>query len=190
VEVGVVAQGGWTLADHVKDTETRDTLTSKKWTYVVLQEQSQIPAVEKSRMHSMYPAARTLIKQVRQVGAKPLFFLTWAHQHGAPENGMPDYNSMQKQINVAYDGISQELNVPVVEVGPAWQVVVNEYPEIELWQDDGSHPSRAGTYLSACVFYASIFQESPVGLAYQASLPKEVATTLQTVASQTVLNIP
>ncbi len=190
VQVGVIAQGGWTLADHVKAMDTTEILNSNKWTYVVLQEQSQIPSVEQSRMHSMYPAARALVKQVRAIGAQPLFFLTWAHQHGAPENGMPDYNSMQDQIKAGYDGLSQELNVPVVEVGSAWQVVVNEHPEISLWEDDGSHPSRQGTYLAACVFYAAIFHESPMGLTYQASLRPDVASTLQTAASQTVLNVP
>ena len=114
VEVGVDAQGGWTLADHVKATDTSDTLSSKRWTYVVLQEQSQIPAVQQSRMHSMYPAARILVKQVRNIGAKPLFFVTWAHQQGAPENGMRDYAAMQTQINEGYYALSQELNVPVV----------------------------------------------------------------------------
>lgn len=190
VEVGVDAKGGWTLADHVKAIATSDTLSSKRWTYVVLQEQSQIPAVQQSRIHSMYPAARILVKQVRNIGAKPLFFITWAHQHGAPENGMRDYESMQAQIDEGYYALSQELNVPVVAVGSAWQEVVNEHPEIPLWEDDGSHPSRSGTYLAACVFYAAIFQESPVGLTYQAGLPTAVANTLQTVASQIVLKTP
>lgn len=190
VEVGAVAQGGWTLADHVKSTDTANILSSKRWTYVILQEQSQIPSVEQSRTHSMYPAARILVKQVREIGAKPLFFLTWAHLHGTPEDGMRDYESMQAQINEGHYEISQELNVPIAAVGSAWQVVVHEHPEINLWQDDGSHPSREGTYLTACVFYAAIFHQSPVGLAYQAGLPKDVAATLQTVASQTVLKTP
>ena len=56
-----------------------------------------------------------------------------------------------------------------------------------LWQDDGSHPTVAGTYLAACVFYASIFHESPVGLAYDAGLAKELAASLQQGAADTVL---
>lgn len=190
VEVGVVAQGGWTLADHVKSTDTEEALSAKKWTYVVLQEQSQIPSVQQSRTHSMYPAARILVKQIRNIGAKPLFFLTWAHQNGFSEDGMRDYETMQAQINEGYFKISQELNVPVAEVGSAWWTVLNEHPDINLWQDDGSHPSREGTYLAACVFYAMIFHESPVGFKYQAGLPTDVATTLQTVAAQTVLKVP
>lgn len=44
VQTGMLALGGWTLADHVNAHETLDTLKSAKWGFVVLQEQSEIPA--------------------------------------------------------------------------------------------------------------------------------------------------
>ena len=190
VAVGTSAQGGWTLADHVKSTDTQSALNSKKWTYVVLQEQSEIPSVGQSRMYTMYPAARTLVKQIRDTGSTPLFFLTWAHRDGSAGYGMPSYESMQNQINNGYFGIARELNVTVVPVGSAWMAAVRAHPELTLWQNDGSHPTEEGTYLAACVFYATIFKESPVGLKYRAGLSKDAATTLQTVASKTVLNTP
>ncbi len=184
VEVGMSAQGGWTLADHAKSTDTLNILNSKKWTYVVLQEQSEIPSVQGSRTYSMYPAARTLVKEIRDMGAAPLFFLTWAHRDGFPENGMSDYASMQSQINNGYYGIAGELNVPVAAVGSAWLLAVKEHPELSLWQEDGSHPSEQGTYLAACVFYEMTFRENPVGLKYRANLSKEAAATLQSIASR------
>jgi len=190
LEVGMAAQGGLTLADHVKSTDTLNALNSQKWTYIVLQEQSQIPSVQQSRTYTMYPAARTLVKQIRDIGATPLFFLTWAHRAGWQGYGMRDYESMQVQINNGYYGIAQELNVSVAAVGSAWLAAVRAHPELTLWQEDGSHPSEEGTYLAACVFYAVIFKESPVGLTYRANLSKDIATTLQTIASKTVLNVP
>ncbi len=138
----------------------------------------------------MYPAARTLVQQIRGSGATPLFFLTWAHRDGWSEYGMRDYESMQVQINNGYYGIAQELNVSAAAVGLAWLAAVKGHPELNLWQEDGSHPSEEGTYLAACVFYAVIFKESPVGLTYRADLSKETAGTLQAIASKTVLNIP
>src|SRR6266498_4253183 len=190
VEVGMSAQGGWTLADHVKSTDTQNAIHSKKWAYVVLQEQSQIPSVGQSRTYTMYPAARTLVKQVRAIGATPLFFLTWAHRDGWSEYGMKTYESMQYEINNGYNGIAGELNVTVVPVGSVWMAAVRAHPELALWQEDGSHPTEEGVYLAACVFYATIFKESPLGLKYRASLSKEVATALQTIASKTVLSTP
>jgi hypothetical protein len=190
VEVDMSAQGGWTLANHLQSPESLDAIQSKAWDFVVLQEQSQIPAVELSRTQAMYPAARELVRRIRQQGASPVFFITWAHRGGFPENGMNDYASMQAQINAGYSAIAQELGARIAPVGSAWQTAVDGHPELELWQADGIHPTEQGTYLAACVFYAAIFHESPRGLRYRAGLPKATAETLQTLASQAVLQTP
>jgi hypothetical protein len=95
---------------------------------------------------------------------------------------------MQAQIDAGYLGIAQELKVPVVPVGAAWQAATQRYPQLDLWQSDNSHPTMMGTYLAACVFYATIFRQSPVGLSYTAGLPADVAGELQTIAASTVLN--
>jgi lysophospholipase L1-like esterase len=190
VEVGMSAQGAWRLADHIQSSDTLNILNSKKWNFVVLQEQSQIPSIQQIRNQEMYPAARQLAQKIKDIGATPVFFVTWAHRNGMPENGMNNFESMQAQINAGYMSIAQELRVPVAPVGSAWLITVKEHPEFGLWQEDGSHPTAQGTYLAACVFYAVIFQESPDGLNYSAGLSRENAKVLQAVASRTVLNIP
>jgi uncharacterized protein DUF4886 len=190
VEVGMSAQGGWTLSDHVGSTETFSILNAAKWSFVVLQEQSQIPSVQQVRNQEMYPAARELVQKIKAIGATPLFFITWAHRDGMPENGMPNYESMQSQINYGYVGIAQELNVSVAPVGSAWLTATKEHPELSLWQVDGSHPTEQGTYLAACVFYAVIFHESPIGLTDRSGLSGENAQIIQTIASEAVLKIP
>jgi len=187
-EVGMSAQGGWMLSDHVKSSDTIAKINSEKWNFVVLQEQSEVPAFQQSRSQEMYPAARVLVGDTRQAGAVPIFLITWAYRDGLPQNGMPNYASMQAQINNGYLVTAQALNSPVAPVGVAWQAVRDQYPQINLWQADGSHPSEEGTYLAACVFYADIFQQSPEGLSYQAKLPTSTAQALQKVAADTVFN--
>lgn len=190
VEVGMSARGGWRLADHVQSPDTLNLLNSKKWDFIVLQEQSQIPSVQQARNQEMYPAARELVQKIQAIGATPIFFITWAHRDGMPENGMNTFESMQVQINGGYTGIAQELHAPVAPVGTAWLAAVKEHPELSLWQEDGSHPTEQGTYLAACVFYAAIFHESPDGLTYHSDLSGENARIIQTVASKTLLNVP
>ena len=190
VETGSLLQGGWTLADHVSDSNTQSEIGTGEWDYVVLQEQSIVPALEQSRTQYMYPAARTLVKMIRDYGAEPVFFMTWGHRDGAPDFGVNDYESMQSGILFGYLTIANELGVPVAPVGSTWKQVREEYPEINLWQDDGSHPNENGTYLAACVFYAVIFQESPEGLSYTAGIPAETAQTLQSIAGSVVLASP
>jgi hypothetical protein len=190
VETGMAATGGWTLADHLNSSATLDTLGSEQWNFVVLQEQSQVPSIPLSRGEVMYPAARSLAGLIEANGATPLFFITWAHRDGWPENGMPDYASMQTQIDYGYEAIAQELSLPLAPVGPAWSEARQQDPQLDLWQSDGSHPVVQGTYLAACVFYAVIFRQSPQGLAYRAGLPGDAAGELQTIADQTVLKDP
>ena len=190
VETGMAAQGSWTLALHASSTGTLDRLSSSHWDYVVLQEQSEIPALEPARTQEMYPAARSLVRAIQGAGARPIFFLTWAHRDGLPDQGLPDYESMQMQIDQGYMAIAHESRSIVAPVGYAWMTASVQDPRLKLWQADGSHPSVIGTYLAACVFYAVIFNESPSGLTYRDGLRKATAAYLQGVATDTVLGDP
>lgn len=190
VETGMLAPGGWTLADHVNDANTQSELGTGEWDYVVLQEQSIVPAIEESRTYYMYPAARTLVTWIRDSGAEPVFFMTWGHRDGATDFGVKDYETMQGEIILGYLTIADELGAAVAPVGSAWEQVLQLDPGIELWQGDGSHPTESGTYLAACVFYAAIFQESPEGLKYTAGIAADTAQTLQSVAASVVLANP
>ena len=190
VEVGMSAQGGWTLADHLNSSATLDQLTPSQWDFVVLQEQSQIPAREESRLQGMYPAARSLVNKIRDSAATPVLFMTWAHRDGWPEQGLTEYGTMQSQINKGYLGLARELNVPVAPVGYTWNLTRIKNPQLELWQEDGSHPSEQGTYLAACVFYAVLFRESPEGMSYRAGLSKDTAEAIQAAANDAVLSNP
>lgn len=101
---------------------------------------------------------------------------------------MPDYLAMQRQIDAAYVTIAQQLGVPAAPVGYAWSTVHRADPALTLWQDDGSHPTIAGTYLAACVFYAAIFHQSPNGLRWTDGLSAADAQTLQAVATTSVFS--
>lgn len=130
------------------------------------------------------------MEKIEGSGASPIFFMTWARLDGWPEEGLGNYESMQSQITTGYLDIASELRVPVAPVGYAWSIARNQYPQLELWQEDGSHPSQQGTYLAACVFYAVIFRETPQGLDYYGGAPKEEAELIQTIAGNTVLGNP
>ena len=138
----------------------------------------------------MYPAARQLVGMARDVGAKPIFFLTWAYRDGWPENGIPSYSRMQSAVDAGYLAIAGEQRATVAPVGYAWWTLVTQDPSADLWQDDGVHPALEGTYLAACVFYATIFAQTPRGLSCHADLPDDEAATLQEIAAKAVLGDP
>ena len=86
----------------------------------------------------------------------------------------------------AYTAAGNENGVLVIPVGLAFARSIAIKPEIELYAPDKRHPSVAGTYLSAATTYATLFNQSPVGLKYSAGLSPEVALHLQQVANDTV----
>ena len=190
VQTGMVANGGETLSQHAAAADSLTALTGSNWSYVVLQEQSEIPASASAREQIMYPAARTLSARIRGAGAVPIFFMTWAHKDGDPSYGLPDYRSMQIQIDEAYLEIAHEQKDPVAPVGYTWFIVHQEHAEIQMWVDDGSHPTQAGTYLAACVFYATVFQQSPEGLSFRGGISSRDALVLQSAAAREVLQSP
>jgi hypothetical protein len=189
VETGLVANGGETLAQHDASGDSRGAIASRAWNFVVLQEQSQIPAYPASREAEMYPAARSLAARIAADGATTLFYLTAAHRDGEPDAGLPSYEAMQLAINDGYRAIARELGAEIAPVGYAWFVLRRAHPSIGLWQDDGSHPTTAGTYLAACVFYAAIFRASPEGLSFTYGLSADDARTIQVEAARDVLGL-
>ena len=189
-QVDESSAGGGTWAGHTKSAITLSKIKQRKWDLVVLQEQSDYPAVAAQRREIVYPAARLLSGRVRESGATPVLFMTWGRREGLPEAGLKTYAEMQAQVEAGYMEIADDLKVMVVPVGIAWQNAIAQKPQLELWQSDGIHPTREGTYLSACVFYAAIFRQSPAGLTYRAELPEETASLLQAAAAKTVLENP
>jgi hypothetical protein len=190
VQADMSAQGGMTCADHALSEWTLNKIEQRGWDFVILQEQSQLPAIPEQRMERMYPAIRLLNTKISQSGAKPILFMTWGQRDGLPDSGLLDFAAVQAQIQRGYMEIANELGVRVAPVGLAWQQAISQNSQLDLWHADGIHPSEEGSYLAACVFYAVIYQQSPEGLTYRAGLPGDTARFLQTIAAMIVFENP
>jgi hypothetical protein len=187
VDTETLASGGETLAGHVADPATESVITSQQWNTVVLQDQSESPASPAAQQSEMYPAVTQLVAMIRDAGAEPLLFLTWGHESGWPEDGLTPYTSMQAAVDQGSLGIAGHLNVPIAPVDAAWQSVNAGQANAQLWQGDGVHPTTAGRYLAACVFFAAIFHRSPAGLSYVDGLSPAEAAMLQRAAASTAI---
>ena len=187
LEYRMIAPGGYTLEQHWNNEATRKAIAEGKWDYVVLQEQSLRPLMDAK---GMFAYARRLDQEVRKSGAKTIFYMTWSRK-AAPEK--------QPQLSMAYSHISKELKAITCPVGLAWAKIIKQNPNLELFNNDGSHPSPAGTYLGAAVFYSVLYNANPVGLPGTlsgkdangkmetwAALSKEESDCLQNAALQTI----
>ncbi len=153
-------------------------LETEPWDVVILQGHSRGP-ISKGTGEAFRKAAREFVPLIREQGARPVFFMTWAYS---------DKPEMTEQLDNAYTSIGASLGADVAPVGLAFATVTSERPDIELRIADRSHPTVAGTYLAACVFYSVLHESSPAGLAYDAGLDPDVAAYLQRTAWNTVVD--
>ena len=114
---------------------------------------------------------------VRRHGAEPILFMSWAYQD-APE--------MTASLADAYMKAGATNSVRVVPAGLAFARSLTKRPDIALHAADKRHPSVAGTYLAAATVMATVYRASPIGNAYTAGLPADVAAHLQAIAAETV----
>ena len=148
----LISAGGASLRMHWNKGAAQNAIAGGGYDYVVLQEQSTLPVKNAGRMHEN---VRLFDAAIRDAGAKTALYMTWARSH-APQS--------QQAITDAYESIGRELTATVVPVGRAWQQVLGKPDRPVLHDKDGSHPTAAGTCLAACVFFATLFQRSPVGV--------------------------
>lgn len=180
-----VTPGGWRLSAHLNQ-GTAAKFTNR-WNFIVLQDQSQAPSFPEDQVaRTCVPAARDLAEAARKAGAVPLLFLTWGRRDGDQVNTevFPNdtYEAMQDRLDRGYRMMSESSGAAVVPVGKAWRIARKRHPAIDLYVTDGSHPSAAGAYLAACVFYGWLFKADPTTLKTDEGLPKETAAALRAAA--------
>lgn len=175
VETGIVSAGGASLRRHWNAGTALAAIRDEPWNYVVLQEQSTLPLKNAARFRDN---VRLLAHAVREHGATTVLYLTWARRD-APQT--------QAAVTAVTVAVATDVDAQVVPVGPAWQLARSQHPDIELYLRDGSHPTAAGSYLTACVFVSALLGVAPMTLPMSAPLGLDagVAERLRQVATAT-----
>lgn len=168
-------------------------MTKGEWDYVVIQELSTTPAYSsKYVMEHIYPYASEIdsIAHVYSPDVTTLFYMTWGHKNGSQrqtEYLLDDtYSLMQDRIINTYIDLAYELGGWCVPVGIAWKKVRTEFPEIELYNPDNTHPSLEGSYLAANTFFATLYGKPFVSNTV-VKLDDDIKTILQQCAINTVM---
>jgi len=169
VETRLIAQGGLTLEDHWNNQATQKAVAEGKWDFVVLQEQSTleetfvvngIARLNGDRTFRVY--AEKWIHAVQAAGAKPVLIMHWKGKEAPARD--------QEFLNQAISKAGREWGAMLAPVSLAWSEA--ERRGAALYASDGRHPSPVGSYLQACVMYATLLGKSPVGLSASARGPE------------------
>ncbi len=188
--------GGYTYEGHSTNATSLAKIAQGNWDFVVLQEQSQKPSFPPSQVATeVYPYAQVLVDSIKSANActEPIFYMTWGRKNGDAGNcaaypPLCTYDGMQGRLRESYIEMAVDNDCSVSPVGAAWKYVRDNYPTLELYSADESHPSINGSYLAACVHYASMFRESPVGASFISAVTAVDAAILQEAAELVVLD--
>ncbi len=188
VDVNSITPGGAFLYDHWRSGVALGRLRELQPNFLILQGQSIEPLLAPQKFNYYASLFKT---DADRISAKTILFSTWARPAGDPyykdvtSGGSPA--EMQTRLNSAYALLAQNIGATLAPVGLGFERARNDAPAVELL-DGTQHPSPAGTYLAAAILFRVIFNSSPVGSNYHASLPATTAETLQRIAAAIPLN--
>lgn len=188
--------GGFTFEQHSTDPTTISKIFSQQWDIVILQEQSQRPAFSPAQVaDDTYPYAKKLDSMIRKnrTCTETMFFMTWGRKNGDASNcafypPICTYEGMQTRLRESYMQMTQDNNAIVAPVGAAWKQMRDSFSSVDLYVPDESHPSVSGTYLAACVFYASIFHKNPMQTTFNSTLSATDANNIKRISKRVVLD--
>lgn len=180
------------LSYHVGSSESIAKIYEEDWDYVLLQ--GGCHYISKPLWHpEIIPYIKELNKLIKYncETTKTIYLMPWAYEDGLAWMYFhtESYMEMQQLIYNEAVKLAHEINIGLAPVGWAWKDVFQskEY-YIDMYQPDYNHPSFSGTYLMACVFYSTLFQERVDTVNYFHGIPEDKARFMQRVASDTVMN--
>jgi hypothetical protein len=140
LKVFSVTEGGFTLLDHSRRFSSK-LATFNNWDYIILQEQSTQP-LNPQDAKNMEIDCVWLDKAFRAGKNKTALLMTWC-----------DLNKPKDQVTISkvYRDIGRKLKATVIPAGELMLKVTKEEPKIPLYDSDGHHPGKYGSYLVACL---------------------------------------
>jgi len=183
-----ITPGGRTLQQHLHTPKILERIATGGWDLVVLQDQSQTPALHPDAFLKSSAALHAAITAAK---ARTVYYETWGRRDGDTQNAprFPTYLSMQQALSKSYRTAANRDQALLVPVGTAWQTIRTQHPALghALYTNDGSHPSSKGALLAAACFYRAFFNASPttIPIPYIHGLPAKEATLLKKIAAET-----
>ena len=185
--------GGCTFQQHCIN-QSMTLIRQGGWDAVVLQEQSQLPSFPQEQVEvEVFPFAAQLVDSIYSSSpcAEPIFYMTWGRRDGDQDNApyfpvLGSYEGMDSMLCQRYMQMAADNDASLCPVGRVWRKLRAEHPDINLYADDGSHPSLAGTYAAACAFYAVLFHHDPADLTFGGEVADDDARTIRAAASEVV----
>lgn len=166
-----VTFGGYSLNDHIENTAISK-INERDWDFIILQENTFVAANDGESTLTAFNQFKDVLSQKR---AKIFLFMTWEYK---------DQPDMYERIRKTYNDGALITGGQVVRVGEVWRNIIRDsVPNINLYAEDGFHPSPQGTFLAAAMFYKKIYGKNPSDNPYAAGMEIEIADYLKLKAN-------
>lgn len=191
VIVDQLVQGGATLKFFETYIGTPQTINSEKWDYVILQD-GDWRVIYPEEHNLLLPAVEKLKTMIymNQNTTKIFYQMLHSDKDGVTMRGIPySYDQMQDKLRAGAVKFGIISDLEIAPVGWGWKILKDKNTTIDLYLEDGLHPSYSGSYLNACVFFSLIYKESSLHNYSDKQLSQTNAELLQKAADDAVFNI-
>jgi len=188
--------GGTTLQYHSSNAVSQALIAEGGWDFVVLQEQSQLPSFPLQDVESdCFPYAALLNEQILEANpcAETMYYMTWGRENGDAGNcdfwpPVCTYEGMDDLLKERYLAMAEMNDGVVAPVGAVRRFIRENFPDIQLYAGDGSHPSMVGSYVAAVCFYTCIFRRDPQLITMDYGIDDSEETIVKQVVHDLVYN--
>ena len=163
-QVTAVTRGAWTLSKFADPNDEegarlRSVVAGQQYDWVILQEQSLRPVVDKDAFFRGVEALKRLLAPQTE---RFLLYATWGRKPGSEkleELGMTG-QEMTDKLAEAYEEAGSRFGMAVAHAGRAFAAYGAAHPEEELYHPDRSHPSAKGSAIAAETLLSALMKNS------------------------------
>ena len=163
VQVNSVTVGGRKLYQNLEPTDEKalvikQLIANNQYDILFLQEQSYLPLVDYDTFEKGILGLVDLIKPKHTI-----FYATWGRKTGCELLSKLSMTSeqMANELFKAYSNVAKICNAELSPVGLCFNFINQNYPNLDLYRLDLSHPSIKGSTLATLTHYVKAFNEFP-----------------------------
>jgi hypothetical protein len=188
--------GGTSLEAHFANTQTTGTIQQGGWDYVVLQDNSTRPSSDDAYVQEhVFPFAAQLSDMARQYSscADVVFYQTWGRKNGDAAScptlpAVCTYEGMDDLLQLRYGQMATDNDALLSPVAAVRRQIRLQYPALELYISDESHPTLLGSYVSALTFNTVLYRKDPTLITYNSTLSATEANQVKAIVKSVVFD--
>jgi hypothetical protein len=183
---------------------SKNVLNQSKWEYVILQQGSVGYLIPEYVEKSLEPTIKEIVEIFDKKGTKSILFQTWAISNYLPQTYC--YPKKTKDYNAPFDEFcspkieseAQEISLIATssrEIAKSNKMILSKngelfylfklnHPDIILI-DEEAHPTKAGAFLNACIFYELFTNKKAKEIEFLGNLDINTAVKIKNFVSKT-----